>query len=574
MNVVTAARAWIAQDPDPETRDELESLIANRDLAALEDRFSGSLEFGTAGLRGLLGAGPTRMNRVTVARATAGLCAWLKAQVPDAESRGICVARDARRNSDVFERDVIEIATGAGIPVAFFAQVTPTPVLAFAVLEQKAAGGVMITASHNPPGYNGYKVYWGNGAQIIPPHDRGIAEEIQQAPPVDRIPRLSTEEARRRGMLREIEPVRRKYIEAIVSDLLAPSAHRPVRVAYTALHGVAEATFREVLALAGFQDVHSVPEQRAPDGRFPTVDFPNPEEPGAMTRVLALADRIDADLAIANDPDGDRVGVAIRADHGLELLSGNDIGILLANDLLARYRGNAKPVVISTIVSSPMLGPVAASHGALWEQTLTGHKWIQNRAIELEQEGFAYVFGYEEALGYAPSKLVRDKDGISSALCLVDLASRLAAKGQTLLDARAALWREHGFYADRQISRRFDGSDAKARMDEVIDGYRSQPPRDIGGQRLLSMLDLERQKRWSPSGETSFVRFAPSNVLIFELEGGHRAMVRPSGTEPKLKYYFYALSRPSDRLDLTASEQAARSIVQSMVEDLVPPAAR
>lgn len=570
MNVVTAARAWIAQDPDPETRSELESLIAKEDWAALEDRFSGSLRFGTAGLRGLLGAGPTRMNRVTVARATAGLCAWLKAQVPDAEARGICVARDARRNSDVFERDVIEIATGAGIPVGYFSEVTPTPVLAFAVLETSAAGGVMITASHNPPGYNGYKVYWGNGAQIIPPHDRGIAEQIHQAPPVDRIPRLSLEEARQRGMLREIEPIRQKYVETIVSELRKPASGHPVRVAYTALHGVAEDTFREVLARAGFSDVRSVPEQRTPDGRFPTVDFPNPEEPGAMDRVLSLAERVGADLAIANDPDGDRVGVAVRKKDRLELLSGNDIGILLADDLLARYRGNATAVVISTVVSSPMLGPVAASHRAIWEQTLTGHKWIQNRAMELEHEGFAFVFGYEEALGYAPSRAVRDKDGISSALCLVDLASRLKADGRTLLDAREALWRKHGFCADHQVSRRFDGADAQARMDAVIDGYRRHPPPAIGGQRLLAMLDLERQKRWLPSGETAFTRFAPSNVLIFELEGGHRAMVRPSGTEPKLKYYFYALSRPIDRTDSTESKRAARAILESMVEDLVP----
>jgi phosphomannomutase len=570
MNVIAAARAWIAQDPDPQTRAELLSLIAKHDVEALEERFSGSLEFGTAGLRGLLGAGPTRMNRITVARATAGLCAWLKEQIPDAVSRGICVARDARRNSDVFERDVIEIATGAGIPVAFFAHVAPTPVLAFAVVDQKAAAGVMITASHNPPGYNGYKVYWENGAQIIPPHDRGIAREMQRVPSVDRIARLSMQEARQRGMLREIDSVRQEYIEAIASEFAPPKVHHPVRVAYTALHGVAGNTFLEVLARAGFHDVHCVPEQQTPDSHFPTVDFPNPEEPGTMDRVLSLADEVDADLAIANDPDGDRVGVAVCRRHEAEILSGNDIGILLADDLLSQYRGEAQPVVLSTIVSSPMLGPIAARHGALWEQTLTGHKWIQNRALELEREGFAFVFGYEEALGYAPSKAVRDKDGISSALCLVNLTARLKASGQDLLDAREALWREHGFCADRQISRRFEGSDAKVRMAEVVDGYRRHPPSAIGGKRVLAMADLERKTRWTPAGETPFVRYAESTVLIFELEGGHRAMVRPSGTEPKLKYYFYAVAPPTDTMHLAASQQAALSLLQGMVEDLVP----
>ena len=570
MSIVDKARAWIAQDPDPETRAELESILADHDVAAVENRFSGSLEFGTAGLRGLLGAGPTRMNRVTVARATAGLCAWLKRQVPDATTRGLCVARDARPKSDVFERDVIEVATGAGIPVAVFSGLTPTPVLAFAVLQQRAAGGVMITASHNPPGYNGYKVYWENAAQIIAPHDRGIAEEIAKAPAADRIPRLTLADARDRGLLRNIDPVRSDYVETIVSELSRTEERLPVRIAYTALHGVADSTFREVLQRAGFEDVHSVPEQRVPDGSFPTVEFPNPEEPGAMDRVLTLARAIGADLAVANDPDGDRVGIAVHGQEGFEQLSGNDIGILMADDLLREYTGSAQPVVISTVVSSPMLGPVAASHGARWEQTLTGHKWIQNRALELEQEGYACVFGYEEALGYAPSRAVRDKDGISSALRLVDLASRLKASGRTLFDARDDLWRKHGVHTDRQISLRFEGPDAQARMDRIVDGYRYRPPEAIAGAPLVRLLDLERRTQWTPEEESPFLAFAPSNVLIFELEGGHRAMIRPSGTEPKLKYYFYAVARKNDDPDLTSSKRAAEAMIEAMAKDLIP----
>jgi phosphomannomutase len=570
VSVFDEARAWMAQDPDPSTRAELEALIANRDIAALENRFSGSLEFGTAGLRGLLGAGPTRMNRVTVARATAGLCAWLKEQVPDAAARGICVARDARPQSDVFERDVIEIAAGAGFRVAFFAEVTPTPVLAFAVLEEKAAGGVVITASHNPPRYNGYKVYWENGAQIIAPHDQGIAREIMRAPSLDRIPRMPIEDARRQGLLREIGGLAARYVDTIASEVGQRQERGAVRVAYSALHGVAESTFRSVLARAGFHDVHSVDAQKAPDGRFPTVAFPNPEEPGAMDRVLALAEEVSADLAIANDPDGDRVGVAVCRADGCELLSGNDVGILLADDLLAQYRGGRKPVVISTIVSSPLLGPVAESHGASWEQTLTGHKWIQNRALELERQGFAFVFGYEEALGYATSRAVRDKDGISAALRLVDLAARLKASGQTLLDARDALWRKHGFCADGHVSIRFEGSDAKARIEALVDQYRDHPPTTIGGNQVLRMLDLARQRQWTTAGDGPFTAFAPSNTLIFELERGHRVMVRPSGTEPKLKYYFYAMAPVHDPLTLQASKEAAMAVLRLMQADVVP----
>jgi phosphomannomutase len=547
VSVIDRARSWITHDPDPETRRELEALIDRGDIEALQDRFHGELEFGTAGLRGLLGAGPTRMNRVTVARATAGLCGWLKQQVPEVVSRGICVGRDARLHSDVFERDVIEVIAGAGIPVWTFSDVVPTPVVAFAVLELRAAGGVMITASHNPPGYNGYKVYWENGAQIIPPNDRGIADEIRRSPEADEIPRLSVDDARDKELLRTVDSLREEYIERIAETASPREGRAEVRIAYTALHGVAEDTFRRVLAAAGFDDVHSVSEQSNPDGRFPTVAFPNPEEPGAMDRVLALAERVDADLAIANDPDGDRVGVAVHAGGVFELLSGNEVGVLLADDLLGRYQQAGQPVVISTIVSSPMLGPVAIEYGARWEQTLTGHKWIQNRALELEREGFSYVFGYEEAL---------------------DMAARLKGRGKTLVDAMDELWRKHGFFADRQISARFEGADPHAKMGAVVDRYRKSPPAGIGGQRVVRMLDLERQVQWTPVGLTPFAELAPSNVIIFELVGGHRAMLRPSGTEPKLKYYFYATAPAHLRNDLEQSKKHALDVLERMIGDL------
>jgi phosphomannomutase len=426
----------------------------------------------------------------------------------------------------------------------------------------------MITASHNPAGYNGYKVYWENGAQIIAPNDRGIADEIEHAPAAHRIPRLSIAEARTRELVRQADSLRESYIECMAGEVSPLEGRTTVRIAYTALHGVAEDIFRKVLDRAGFEDVHSVGAQAAPDGRFPTVAFPNPEEPGAMDRVLALADRVDADLAIANDPDGDRVAVAVRGSEGFELLSGNDIGILLADDLLSREPKAAKPVVISSVVSSPMLGPVAAAHGARWEQTLTGHKWIQNRALELAQEGFVCVFGYEEALGYAPSPAVRDKDGISSALLVVDMAARLKARGQTLLDARDRLWREHGFFTDRQISVRFEGADAQTRMNAAVDRCREEPPPEIGGQAVLRMLDLERQMQWTPAGAAPFTKLAPSNVVIFELEGGHRVMLRPSGTEPKLKYYFYATAPAHAQDDLREPKQYAFDVLERMVQDL------
>jgi phosphomannomutase len=551
VSVFDEARAWIASDPDPETRSELEALIRAEDVTALEERFLEGLRFGTAGLRGLLGAGPARMNRVTVSRATAGFCAWLKQCVPDAAERGICVARDARPNSDAFQRDVMEVAAAAGVPVHAFDEVVPTPVLAFAVLRLRAAGGVMITASHNPPGYNGYKVYWENGAQIIPPNDAGIAAEIEAAANAGEIPRLPLEEARELGLLRAVDALRETYVEAVAYELPAGEARPPLRIAYSALHGVAERTFRQVFARAGFEDLYSVLEQSSPDGTFPTVAFPNPEEPGAMDRVLALGAEVDADLVIANDPDGDRVGAAARSSDGFEILSGNDIGVLLADDLLHQGDPNAQRVVLSTVVSSPLLGPVAESHGARWEQTLSGHKWIQNRALELEQEGYHYVFGYEEALGYAASTLVRDKDGISAALRLADLAARLKARGETLLDARETLWRKHGFVADRQVSTRFDGPGAQTRMRELVEGVRREPPSELAGARVLRVDEPD------------------PGVVVLELEGGHRAMLRPSGTEPKLKYYFYAVGQVREGAAIEQVARDTRDTLERMVDELV-----
>ncbi len=566
MNVLEQARAWVSEDPDPETRRELQALVDAQSFDELDARFSGPLAFGTAGLRGMLGAGPSRMNRVTVQRSTAGLCAWLRATVPGATERGICVGRDARTKSDVFAKDVIEVALGAGFRVFFFADVVPTPIVAFSLLELRAAAGVVITASHNPREYSGYKVFWGNGAQIVPPNDRGIAAAIAAAPPVRDLARMSVDEGRERARLREIDPMIERYIEVVSGSVDFEAPRRPVRVAYTALHGVAETPLRKLVACATDCRFESVPEQSAPDAAFPTVDFPNPEEPGAMDRVRALAARNQADLALANDPDGDRLAVAVRDGDTYAPLSGNDLGLLLAEDLLSRTTGAGIPLVLSTIVSSPVLGAVAASHGARWEQTLTGHKWIHNRAIELEREGYRYVFGYEEALGYAPLKAVRDKDGLSSALLVIDLASRLSAGGRTLLDALESLHARHGFFRDAQRSLWFDGPRADREMAARVDAMRAEPPRSIGGRKVEAFIDLARQTRWTPEGEAPYAGPGYSNLLIFKLDGGHQVMVRPSGTEPKLKYYLYAQSDVGE--PQATARRDVRALIRAMLVDL------
>ena len=436
-----------------------------------------AFEFGTAGLRGLLGAGPNRMNRKVVLRATAGLCAYLLQTTPGVAERGVCIGYDGRRLSRQFAEDAAAVVCGMGIAAHAFQHVVPTPVLAFACLDRNAAAGIMVTASHNPPDYNGYKVYWGNGAQIIPPHDEGIAAAIAKVGSTDTIARADLKEAAAEGRYRVVgEDLERRYLDGVRALPVHPGLPRDLSIAYTALHGVGATLATEALAEAGFQAVYSVPEQAEPDGRFPTVAFPNPEEKGAMDMVLALAKAKSADLVLANDPDADRLAVAVRDAGGAYVqLTGNEVGCLLGHYLLDQGPAGDGRLVVNTIVSSPMLGAVARAHDAQWEQTLTGFKWIANRAMERESEGARFVFGYEEALGYTVGTLVRDKDGIGTAVVMADMAAWCRSRGKTLLDELEDAWRRYGMYLSRQVSKVLPGSEGA----EQIAGHHEQGPRSL-----------------------------------------------------------------------------------------------
>lgn len=531
---------WQSDDPDPATREELEQLTGAADLDGLTDRFSGDLQFGTAGLRGLIGAGPNRMNRKVVLRATAGLCAYVLEQVPDAATRGICVGYDGRRLSERFAQDVAEVAAGMGLVVRVFDHVVPTPVLAFACLHTNAAAGVMVTASHNPPDYNGYKVYWANGAQIIPPHDSGIAAKIAAVGSVDDIPRMAAEQARQNDRLLTFDDsLERTYLAGVQKCAVHPGLPRDVSIAYTALHGVGDRLARQALADAGFTTVWSVPEQAEPDGAFPTVDFPNPEEKGAMDLVLALGASKGADLVLANDPDADRLAVAVRNGDGFQQLTGNEVGCLLGHYLLDQGPAGDARLVVNTIVSSPMLGSVAAAHGARFEHTLTGFKWIANTALRLEaDEGARFVFGYEEALGYTVGSLVRDKDGISTAVAVADMAAWCKSQGKTLLDELEVAWRRYGMYLSRQVSEVHPGAEGAQHIASIMERVRTSPPSAVGDAQVTAFLDLQVAQRRLADGTVEALTLPKGNVLAMELAGGHRVMLRPSGTEPKIKFYF------------------------------------
>ena len=509
-----AARAWLAEDPDPATRTELTDLLEaaeSGDSVAygyLEDRFDGRLQFGTAGLRGELGAGPNRMNRVTVLRAAAGLAAFVTEQ--HGTGQVVAIGYDARHNSRRFAEDTAEVMLGAGHRPYLMPRELPTPMLAYSVLALGAKAGVMVTASHNPARDNGYKVYLGDGSQITTPNDTLIAAKIDAVGALADVPRGAVEDA---------EAVPEDLIEAYAArakELVAESADRDLRYVYTAMHGVGYELFHKVLTSAGFAEPISVPEQQKPDPDFPTVAFPNPEEPGALDLAFALAAEHDADLIIANDPDADRMALAVpdkTAPGGWRRLSGDDVGLMLGHYLATSGR---RGTFATSIVSSEGLAAIATDAKVGYARTLTGFKWL-SKVPDL-------AFGYEEAIGYCvdPSH-VKDKDGVTAALTAAEFAAALKAEGRTLLDALADVDRVTGNLVTTQLSIR---SDDPEQIQTMMRTLRRDPPATLGGVAVTEVGDL------SANGTT----LPPEQGLRLALDGGWIA-VRPSGTEPKLKCY-------------------------------------
>lgn len=529
-DVVELAHDWLAQDPDPVTRAELQALIDSGDVAELTRRFDGRLQFGTAGLRGPLGAGPQRMNRVIVAQAAAGLAAYLLAEHRGPGGPSVVIGYDARHNSDVFARDTAEIMQGAGVEAHLLPRCLPTPVLAFAIRHLGVSSGVMVTASHNPPQDNGYKVYLADSSQIVPPADEAISAAIDAAGRVDQMPR--SDAYRVLG-----DDVAAAYVAAAAA--VAHAGPRDVVAVYTAMHGVGRDTLVEVVESAGFPPLHAVAEQADPDPDFPTVAFPNPEEPGAMDLALKLASTVSADVIVANDPDADRCAVGVREGEAFRMLTGDQVGVLLADLWLGR---GVPGTYATSIVSSDMLGRMASAHGRTWQQTLTGFKWI-GKIEDL-------AFGYEEALGYCVSPhLTRDKDGITAILAVLELAAALKAEGRTLLDRLSELYREHGFHHTGQLSIRVDDL---AMIDAAMHRLRIVPPTSLGGLPVTSVDDLAAGYRGLPS--TDGVRFG--------LGSDARIICRPSGTEPKLKCYI------ETTVEVTTSIESARSAGTDLLDQI------
>jgi phosphomannomutase len=540
--LVARARAWRDDDPDPVTRAEVDELLAAGDLNALRDRFAERLQFGTAGLRGALGAGPNRMNRALVRQATAGVAAWLHHQGLHGP---VVVGRDARHGSAELAQDTAAVLAAGGFPVRVLPRPLPTPVTAFAVRHLGAVAGIMITASHNPPADNGYKLYLGDGAQIVPPADGEISALIDAVGPARDVPLSSA------GVEVLGEEVLHAYVEGAAA-LVGRAGPRSLRVVYTPMHGVGAETLHAAFSAAGFESPHDVAEQVAPDPDFPTVAFPNPEEPGALDLSIALARRVEADLVIANDPDADRLAVAVpdpASETGWRPLTGDELGALLADHLLRAGGHGPDDVLVTTVVSSRLLSKLAAAAGVAYAEALTGFKGV----VRAPAPGQRFLFGYEEALGYSVGDLVHDKDGITAALVAAELGAALKVEGVTLRDRLADIFRTHGVHVTRQRSLRLAGTDWLTRVIATMSMLRSAPPAEVAGRAVIEVEDLLGGRR-----------LPPSDVLIWTLAGA-RLVIRPSGTEPKLKCYAEAVVPVPAGTDVWAARTEAAGVVDEVL---------
>ena len=519
---------WITEDPDPVTRKELQKLLDTSDEATLRSCFSGFLEFGTAGLRGPLGPGPSRMNRAVVTKTAAGIATYMKRH----GLNSVVIGRDARYGSEDFTRDTAEIMMGAGFTTYVLPRPLPTPVLAYAVRNLRCDVGIMVTASHNPPQDNGYKVYLGgtvngvayNGSQIISPTDAEISRDISEVPSLPTLTRAT-------GWNVLDESSVDSYVTATSRLATKPGS---LKVVYSAMHGVGTETLRKVFIAAGFPEPILVAEQAEPNPDFPTVAFPNPEEPGAIDLSLKKAADVSADLVIANDPDADRCAAAIAEKNGQwRMLRGDEVGALLG-EYMARRAPDKSAIMANSIVSSSILSKIARHHGLRFTETLTGFKWLAKIPN--------LWFGYEEALGYAvDSQSVNDKDGISAALALVQLATDLHRENKTLADLLEEIWQRHGYHGTKQISVR---TTSVAQIDSILARFRNAIPKSIGRFSVSQFDDLEKPSDGLP----------PTNGVRIYLGDNIRVIVRPSGTEPKIKCYIEVVSKSREESELVIAE--------------------
>ncbi len=550
--ILKRAEKYIAEEKDERFRKEVEELVAKKDMKELEDRFYQSLEFGTGGLRGIMGGGTNRMNTLEINLATQGLANYLIKACPEKAKAGTLsavIAYDSRLNSDVFAEATACIFAANGIKAYLFTGLRPTPELSFAIRYLKADTGVVVTASHNPRMYNGYKAYWNDGAQVIAPHDTGIIKEVNA---VTTVKTISKDEAVKSGMIKLIDSeIDEKFWEMCKAQLFRPELIKEkagdVKIVYTPLHGTGAMHVEKVLGDLGLK-VITVPEQREPDGNFPTVEKPNPEEAPALKLAIELGEKEKADCIMATDPDSDRFGSAFpKKDGSFQLVTGNQMGALLLDYILTSRKELGKmpanPACVRTIVTSPFCDAICKKFGVKMIECLTGFKWIAAVEAEMEKTGSnSYVFGFEESYGYKIEKDVFDKDGVSAAAMCSEMTLYWRSKGKSILERLDEMYEEYGFFEDRSISKYFPGSSGVTVMKGIMTKLRTEGLKTLGGQKVLKIRDIQESKSFDPENPavTENVDLPKSNVLQFFLDSGTTVSARPSGTEPKIKFYINA----------------------------------
>ena len=545
-NILDKATLWLSDTFDTETQQEIQQLISSNSND-LTDRFYKDLEFGTGGMRGMMGAGTNRINKYTLGKATQGLSNYLKESYPNEEIK-VAIAYDCRHNSDTFSRLVAEVLSANDIKVVVFEDLRPTPELSFAVNELNCHAGIVLTASHNPPEYNGYKVYWTDGGQIVPPQDKSIIDEVNS---------LDFSDINFNAKPALISEIGAEVDEAfwkasIKNGTFDVQGRDDLKIVFTSLHGTSVKLIPEVLKRAGYPQVHSIKEQEEPDGNFPTVKSPNPEEPEALEMAINLAEKIGADIVLGTDPDSDRIGIAVRDTSGkIKLLNGNQAMVVMTDFLIKQWkqqgRLNGKQFVGSTIVSTTMVNDIATSYGVETKIGLTGFKWIAKMIIDFPDQDF--IGGGEESFGYMVGDFVRDKDAVTSALLACEIAAAAKAGGSSFYDTLLELYTKHSFYKERLVSFTKKGMDGAEQIKQIMIDLRKNPLTHIDGSKVTFVNDYEASTEMNMStGEEKIMELPKSNVLIYHTEDGTKVAARPSGTEPKIKFYF-SVQSPLDTVE-------------------------
>jgi len=568
--ILERAKQWLSADFDPETRKQVRELI-NHNPQELVDAFYQDLEFGTGGLRGIMGAGTNRMNRYTVGMATQGLANYLKKMFPGMEI-SIAIAYDSRNLSDVFARITAEVMSANNIRVFLFQSLRPTPVLSFAIRQLHCQSGIVITASHNPKEYNGYKAYWEDGSQLIPPHDKNVIAEVQKI--------TSVREVKFKGKPSRItmigEEIDAAYLARVKKLSLTPSAirkHRELKIVYTPLHGTGGQLVPRCLEEFGFRNVHVVAAQAAPDGNFPTLKSPNPEEPAALEMALEEARKLEAELVMATDPDADRVGIAVRdLDGEFTLLNGNQTAALLTYYLVTRWKEKNKltgrEFIVKTIVTSELISDIARKNGVESFDVLTGFKWIADLIRRFERKK-KYIGGGEESYGYMTGDFVRDKDAVSSCSLIAETTAWAAEKGMSLFELLVSIYLEYGLYKEKLISVTRKGKSGSEEIRKMMEDFRSRPPEKVAGSRVVRINDYQLQQSADlVKKTTSPIDLPKSNVLQFFLEDGSKISMRPSGTEPKIKFYFGVKEKIASRKQYEAVNKLLEDRLAEIIKAL------